>query len=204
MRSSRVRYTAPVLFRIRKPNEHLDEDVEVTPDQTRPAAPDAGAPADAGADPIPFRQKAQSTAHDARAERLVMGLRSEMLELKDSIVGLRSRSSDLYSLDVDALAGDPAAATGLPHDMLVEALLAMRSELRQARETIRERDEALEALREEHRALQTEHAVANSRIETLGDVIGALHANLEDLRSVRHALTQELESRRLSLPEPGE
>jgi chromosome segregation ATPase len=40
-------------------------------------------------------------------------------------------------------------------------------------------------LRDEYAALQAECAALRARAETLGDVIAALHANLEDLRSFR-------------------
>jgi predicted nuclease with TOPRIM domain len=88
---------------------------------------------------------------------------------------------------------DPETATTLPPPALVRALVgeakraeALSSELAAERARTRR-------LRGQVRKLRLEQAANNARLETLSDVIAALHANLEDLRGERE-LSRRLDS----------
>jgi len=173
-----------VLFRIRRGSN--TEKASIAPVVADPAPPatEAAVPVPP-ADPLPFRQKSQLTGQDARAERLVLGVRSEVSELREYVSALRERAGEAFALDIESVIADPALAVTIPPRLFLDEILRQR-------ERIHELDAALAALNAElQKALDADHdaslrlAVSEARRETLGEVIAALHANLEDLRALR-------------------
>lgn len=151
-----------------------------------PASP-AEPPVDAQqpADPIPFRQKGQLTGQDARAERLVLGVRSEVSELRNYIASLREHAGEAFAIDLESVIADPALAVTIPPRLFLDELLRQRDQVRSLEDALAETATALADARTENHELSLRLAVADVRRETLGDVIAALHANLEDLRAMR-------------------
>ena len=135
--------------------------------------------------------KSQATSTDARAERLFRKIRTEMDELRLTIDSLHEGAADLTELDLAAVAENPDAAASLPPATLVKALIAAHQ--RESR-LMRKVDRAAgrnEKLATRNRVLKQERAWLRGRQTTFEDVIGALHANIEDLRIARDA-TQAL------------
>jgi hypothetical protein len=162
----------------------------------------------APAAPPPFREptngihhlplKSQATGTDARAERFFRQVRAEVDGLRKQLGEARSPNLELSELDVEAVAADPGAAASLPPEALVRALVKehsanaeLRRKLSRSRAATRKKTDAL-------RRLQNERAFERGRLETLDNVIAALHGNLEDLRIARDADTPRIEGR----PEP--
>jgi hypothetical protein len=159
----------------------------------------------AGPAPSPLREpsngihhlplKSQATGTDARAERFFRQVRAEVDGLRKQLGEARSPSLELADLDVEAVSADPAAAATLPPEALVRALVKehranadLRCKLTRSRAATRKKADAL-------RRLQNERAFERGRLETLDNVIAALHGNLEDLRIARDAEIPRLEGR---------
>lgn len=126
--------------------------------------------------------RAQATAVDARAERLIRSVRMELADLKQAIDSWGEARDDMLDLDLEAVRQDPDAAATLPPAALARALAAAAARIRELEAQVdnQQREEA--ALREELARLRDDHAYTRGRLETLHEVIGALHGNLEDLR----------------------
>ncbi len=128
----------------------------------------------------PLRQ--QATSGDVRAERLFKKIRGEVDELRTTLDALHDVSEELTELDLDAVAEHPEAAAQLPAGVLVKGLVAAREErlrLRQKVSRVRAKNTKLAA---EVRQLRQERSYFRGRMLTFDDIIGALHANIEDLR----------------------
>ncbi len=138
--------------------------------------------------------KGQSTATDARAERLVRAVRGEVEELRETLDQLASDRAEFLEADLAAIVADPEGAASLPAPVLVRALL-MATERNDELEAAFERKARLASkLKAQLRDVRIEQASAKGRLETLEEVIAAMHANLEDLRSEREL------NRRLATP----
>ena len=183
----------------RKPKPTPLSPVEVAPVPEAALAPTLAPAASAEAAPAPppasaplplIRERAlktQATATDARAERLFTRIRSEMDDLRGTLDSLHSASAELMALDIDAVAGNPAAAAALSPAVLVQGLVAARASeqrLRRRIEKVAARNARLEA---RVQRLRQERQYLRGRMETFDAVIGALHENLEDLRIGRDA-----------------
>lgn len=143
---------------------------------------------------IPLR--GQSTRADARTERLVRSIRSEMEELRDTLDQIASDRGDFLEADLAAIVADPEGAASLPAPVLVRALLYANEANTRLSAGLDRKTKLASKLKGQLRELRVEHAELRGRMETLHDVIGALHANLEDLRAEREL------TRRLAPPAP--
>jgi uncharacterized coiled-coil DUF342 family protein len=124
----------------------------------------------------------QATGGDVRAERLFKKVKGEVDELRAALDAIHEVSEELTELDLDAVAEHPEAAAQLPAAVLVKGLLAARDEqlrLRQRATKVRAKNAKLAA---EVRQLRQERSYFRGRMLTFDEVIGALHANIEDLR----------------------
>ncbi|MGE5596615.1 MAG: hypothetical protein ACM3S1_11350, partial [Hyphomicrobiales bacterium] len=150
--------------------------------------------------------KTQLTGSDARAERLVRQVRSELEDLRQSITRIREIPEALTELDLAAVAADPDAAAALPPGLLVRALIEARERNNRLEKRIAKQRDRIERLEEKVRDLKQERAWLRGRMETFEDVIAALHANIEDLRLHRdsaRALGIGAESPALPAPAPA-
>ncbi len=164
-----------------------------------PAPPaTVSAPAAAAADPahapvppsianrlagVPMRS--QMSGGDVRAERLVKQVRGEVDELRTTLASLTAGPGDLSTLDYDAVAANPAAAALLPPATLVAAITELHGRNRKLARKSEKLEARLEALETKVRDLKQDRAWARGRLDTLAEVIEALHANIEDLRHHR-------------------
>lgn len=135
--------------------------------------------------------RTQVGSSDLRAERLVRQLRGQLDELKERVDG-RAIPTEMTLLDVAAAVADPEAAAALPPGMLVRALLDLHRHMMELEENVAEQRSKIGALSSRIRDMDTERAYARGRLQTLEEVIGALHANLEDLRFVRDGAARPL------------
>ncbi|MEP6871566.1 MAG: hypothetical protein ABI939_06895 [Anaerolineaceae bacterium] len=110
---------------------------------------------------------------DSRADRLVRQVRYEVEALKKTLDDIALDRAEMLELDLRALMADPEHALTLPPAVLVRALVADR-----------QREKATK-LTEKVRGLERDDAGRRARLETLEEVIAALHANLDDLRYER-------------------
>jgi DNA repair exonuclease SbcCD ATPase subunit len=145
--------------------------------------------------------KTQLTSSDARTDRLVRQLRAEIDTIRSTLDELADGHEELLELDAAAVAADPAAAATLPPPLLVRTIIRLEREREALEEEAREKAALLRALGDQHQALQLKETSVRARLETLEDVISALHANLEDLRIAR-ALTGPGGSHALRIEEP--
>jgi len=135
---------------------------------------------------IPLR--GQSSASDARADRLVRQVRGEIEELRDAIGGLAADQGEMLHVDPADIAANPEAALTLAPAVLVRAIVAAHEGATQAARRERHRAKRLSKLQARLRKSAIEDAEIRSRLGTLEEVIAALHANLEDLRLERGGL----------------
>jgi septal ring factor EnvC (AmiA/AmiB activator) len=153
---------------------------------TNPDIRMAGANANPQPEPIPFRDlKGQASAYDARAERLVLGIRAEVEELRDAVMVRQQVEESVMRVDAASLLAHPNLVGAVPPMLLARLLDDMRAQVGELENALAQRTHELDRLQSEHANLQREHASTNSRTETLQDVIAALHANLQDLRAAR-------------------
>jgi hypothetical protein len=134
--------------------------------------------------------KGQMTGSDARAERLVRQVRQDVERLQATLTQLGDEQSDLYEVDAAAVAANPDAAVTLPPAVLVRALIAADEENRGLRKRIAKSRVREQKLKEQLHRMEIEEAARGSRLETLEDVLAALHGNLQDLREEREFLRQ--------------
>lgn len=192
-------YNRLVLFRIRRPRSGEDDfaagevpgaaaasAVPSEADMTNPDIRMAGANANALPDPIPFRDlKGQASAYDARAERLVLGIRAEVEELRDAVAVRQQVEESVMRVDAAALMAQPGLVGAVPPMLLARLIDDMRAQVGQLEDALSQRTRDFERLQADYADLQRDHAGALSRLDTLQDVIAALHANLQDLRAAR-------------------
>lgn len=199
-------------FRMRQSQPHENGKAATNGHAPTPAEPAGTVPPDLSAfftsragGPL----KSQATGSDLRAERLVRQVRGEVEDLRRALRSLQDAPEQMTELDVDAVAANPEGACALPPALLVRALVQMRE--RQAR---LERQNAglrrkIDTARARGRALKRERAFLRGRMQTFDDVLGALHANLVDLRAQRDAMIgtrspeRQLRAGPDALPRPG-
>ncbi|MCZ2108746.1 MAG: signal peptidase I [Dehalococcoidia bacterium] len=132
---------------------------------------------------IPLRS--QATATDARTERLVRSIRGEVEELRETLDAIASDRGEFLEADIAAVIADPEGAASLPPAVLVRAIVAANERNEQMLAELGRQARRNAKLKSKLRALRITHAQVAGRMATLDEVIGALHANLEDLRLER-------------------
>lgn len=137
-----------------------------------------------------MRMRGQMNSSDARAERLVRQVRNEVAALQETLQALSREHDDLLEVDPAAVASNPQAALTLPPAVLVRAVMSAEAENRKLRSQARKAAERQRRLRERLHELQLAEAARASRLQTLEEVIAALHGNLGDLRQEREFLRQ--------------
>ena len=163
------------------------------PPFTAAAPPIAASPEPSVAEPLPapvvnIPLRSQVTGVDSRADRLVRQVRNEVEALKKTLDDIALDRDEMLELDLRALMADPEHALTLPPAVLVRALVASGEEnTRLQARADRQREKATK-LTEKLRGLERDDAGRRARLETLEEVIAALHANLEDLRYDRDHL----------------
>lgn len=134
------------------------------------------------------RMRGQMTSSDARAERLVRQVRTEVAALSKTLSSLAEEHDEMLEVDPASVAQNPEAALTLPPAVLVRAVMSAEAENRKLRKRAQKVQSRQRQLRERLHELQLSEAARASRLQTLEDVIGALHGNLQDLRQEREFL----------------
>jgi chromosome segregation ATPase len=130
------------------------------------------------------------TSSDARAERLVRQVRTEVAALQETLTALAQEHDEMLEVDPASVAKNPEAALTLAPAVLVRAVISAEAENRRLRKQARKVAVRQRALKERLHELQLSEAARVSRLQTLEEVIGALHGNLGDLRQEREFLRQ--------------
>ena len=140
---------------------------------------------------VDFPLKGQMTGSDARAERLVRQVRQDVERLQSTLSQLATEQSELYEVDAASVAANPDAALTLPPAVLVRALISSDQENRSLRMRIAKGRTREQKLREKLHRMELDEASRKSRLDTLEEVLAALHGNLQDLRAEREYLRQQ-------------
>lgn len=148
-----------------------------------------------------LRLRGQMTSSDARAERLVRQVRTEVSALQETLAALAQEHDEMLEVDPASVAKNPEAALTLAPAVLVRAVISAEAENRRLRKRARKVQERQRQLQARLRELQLSEASRASRLQTLEDVISALHGNLGDLREERQFLRQWAPPR---IQRPGE
>ncbi len=150
--------------------------------------------------------RGQMNGSDARAERLVRQVRNDVERLQKLLDTLSAEQGELMEVDSAAIAANPEAAATLAPALLVRAVVSAENENRRLRKRLakaRQREQQLHGRLQE---LEVAEATRKARLDTLEEVLAALHGNLQDLRQEREFLRQWAPAqlgRRAELP-PGE
>ncbi len=136
------------------------------------------------------RMRGQMTSSDARAERLVRQVRTEVAALQKTLASLAEEHDEMLEVDPASVTKNPEAALTLPPAVLVRAVMSAEAENRKLRKRAQKVQARQRQLRERMHELQLSEAARASRMQTLEDVISALHGNLQDLRKDREYLRQ--------------
>ncbi len=147
------------------------------------------------------RMRSQMTSSDARAERLVRQVRSEVVGLQESLTALAREQHEMIEVDPAAVAQNPEAALTLAPSILVRAVVAAEAENQSLRKRAAKTRVREQKLKERLQELQLSEAARVSRMQTLEDVISVLHGNLTDVRHEREFLRQLVQPR---AERPGE
>jgi hypothetical protein len=145
--------------------------------------------------PFTFPLRNQATAADSRADRLVRQIRGEVEQLREALDSLVSEQDEMVEVDPALVVAHPDAAATLPPAVLVRAIVATHEENVRMKKRVSKQGRREANLRRRYNELKLEDAARRSRLDTLEEVLAALHANLQDLRLER-------DSQRL-LPEPS-
>lgn len=137
-----------------------------------------------------MRMRGQMSSGDARAERLVRQVRTELSALQETLGALSQQHDEMLEVDPASVAQNPEAALTLPPAVLVRAVISAEAENARLRKRARKVESRQRQLRERLRELQLSEAARAGRLQTLEDVISALHGNLTDLRQDREYLRQ--------------
>jgi hypothetical protein len=148
-----------------------------------------------------MRLRGQMSSSDARAERLIRQVRTEVAALQETLTALAQEHDEMLEVDPASVAENPEAALTLPPAILVRAVVSAEAENRRLRKRARKIQARQQQMKERLLELQLSEAARASRLQTLEDVIGALHGNLQDLRQEREFLRQWAPPR---LERPGE
>lgn len=135
--------------------------------------------------PFPMNLRGQATASDARADRLIRQIRAEVESLRQTLDEMTAAQEDMVAIDLDSVVADPAAAAGLPPAVLVRGLVTASEKIRTLNDEIATVNESIQRLQTLNHQLEVEHSFNRGRLETLDEVVAALHANLQDLRYER-------------------
>lgn len=145
--------------------------------------------------PFTFPLRNQATAADSRADRLVRQIRGEVEQLREALDSLVSEQDEMVEVDPALVVEHPDAAATLPPAVLVRAIVSIHEENVRLKKRVSKQGRREANLRRRHNELKLEDAARRSRLDTLEEVLAALHANLQDLRLER-------DSQRM-LPEPA-
>lgn len=154
---------------------------------------------------IPLR--GQMTGSDARAERLVRQVRSDVERLQKVLDALGQEQGELVEADPAAIAANPDAAATLAPGLLVRAVIAAETENRRLRKRLAKARQREQKLQGRLQQMELASAARKSRLDTIEEVLAALHNNLQDLRQEREFLRQWAPaqvSARPELPPGGE
>lgn len=173
------------------------------PQEATAAAPAAPPPAPVSLRLSPAPMKNQMSGSDVRTERVARQLRAEIDGLRASVALFQATPDAFTSIDPAAVAADPEAAAALPPALLVRAIVAAHAENERLGKRLSKQRERIDKLEGQVRDLKQERAWLRGRQRTLEDVIGALHANIEDLRLHRDALPATPAPGRKALHQPG-
>lgn len=133
--------------------------------------------------------RGQATASDARAERLVRRVRDELDQLRETLAGQSGARDVLLTVSAADVAANPEVAESIDPTILVRSLVAAAATEQELRGRLASRDAEVSALRHQLTEIREGHARDAGRLETLEQVLAALHDNLEDLRTQRAFVT---------------
>lgn len=151
--------------------------------------------------------RGQLNGSDARAERLVRQVRSDVERLQQVLDALSAEQGEMMDVDPAAIAANPEAAATLAPSLLVRAVVSAENENRRLRKRVAKARQREQKLHGRLQQLEMAEAARLGRLDTLEQVLAALHGNLQDLREEREFFRQWAPAqlgRRPELPPGGE
>ena len=135
--------------------------------------------------PFTLPLRSQATAADSRADRLVRQIRGEVEQLREALDSLVSEQDEMVEVDPASVVANPDAAATLPPAVLVRAIVSTHGENSRLKKRLSKQGHREANLRKRYNELKLEDVARRSRLDTLEEVLAALHANLQDLRLER-------------------
>ena len=129
--------------------------------------------------------KGQASTLDARAERLVKHVRTEIDDIRDSLDLIGAGQEEMIEVTPASVEENPSVAATLAPMVLVRSLISAGKREEDLETRLAELTAAMAATRHELASVREAHSGQGGRMETLDQVIAALHENLGDLRAER-------------------
>jgi transcriptional accessory protein Tex/SPT6 len=136
----------------------------------------------------------------------VRQVRSDVERLQQVLDALSAEQGEMMDVDPGAITANPDAAATLAPSLLVRAVVSAETENRRLKKRLAKARQREQQMHGRLQQMEVAEAMRKARLDTLEDVLAALHANLQDLRQEREFLRQWAPAqltRRAELP-PGE
>src|SRR5262249_52519909 len=114
-------------------------------------------------------------------------VRQDIDRLRKTLEAFQALPEELTEVDLDAVAGHPDEAAALPPALLVRGLVRAHEHNEQLATENESQATRILDLEGETQALREDRSFLRGRLETMEQVIAALHANIQDLRIARDA-----------------
>ena len=175
-------------FSIRRSNSETAEDAEMN---KAPSTNGSREPTLVRAHRREHSLKGQASTLDARAERLVKHVRTEIDGIRESLDMIGAGQEEMLEVTPGSVAENPAIAATLAPMVLVRSLISAGRRQVELEQELAEITAHLTAASHELGSMREEHAGRAGRMDTLDQVISALHENLSDLRADRENWLRE-------------
>jgi hypothetical protein len=129
--------------------------------------------------------KGQATTLDARAERLVKHVRTELDGIRETLDLIGAGQDEMLEVTPASVAENPTVAATLAPVVLVRSMITAHARQQDLEQQLAELTAQFVATKHELTTMREQHAGQGGRVATLDQVIAALHENLQDLRAER-------------------
>ncbi len=129
--------------------------------------------------------KGQASTLDSRAELLVKHVRSELDGIRETLDLIGAGQDEMLEVTPASVAANPTVAATLAPVVPVRSMITAHSRQQELEQQLAELTAQFVATKHELSTMREQHAGQGGRVDTLDQVIAALHENLQDLRAER-------------------